>query len=587
MIRSGWPLGILTIALLAITPAAVVRGQTPASDVEGTATVGAHVSDVDGTVEKVREYDLGREELQPELWLDLGGYSGDNRYDVLLHYYDEKTFGTSARIEPGPHVDTRLEHRSFVHWFGHDRLENLQWREAVLNTSGELVPGGKMVTHEDTDPLGRYGIRRSETRHDLAIQLPFLPGTRVETHYRDQMRVGHAQVLSVEHCSNCHIRSRGQALNEQIRDLTARVSTELEPVWMSYAFYTRDYDNDSQRVTNDYMVARHPVNGGSGDEFQSRLIYDGEELEIARKPDVEKMGHTVEARVDLPAAQSLEGSFRYAKTENARTGNAIRSNAANVAWFAPLSKRLRMSASVLRREIETDDVPIDLAPWRDGRPGGGQDFDTVRRSAYDREEYLATVNANYAFRPGHSLRFGYRFRSTDRSNFELDPDDASETTTVQNRVTAAWYGRLAKSARSRVAFTYEMTDHPFVNVRGICEMAQGDTLTPIGGPGTQPNDWIYYFQRQRYGTGTNQPAASLRLNANLSYAFGSKVSVNGFLNVTDDSNDDLNVYEYELTSVNPGLQLFWMPDPRAVVTLGGSMSVIESNAKMCATVMDG
>jgi hypothetical protein len=331
------------------------------------------------------------------------------------------------------------------------------------------------------------------------------------------------------------------------------------------------------------MEARHPVNGGSGDEFSSRLLYDDEVLEINSPTDVRKQGHALEARVDLPAAQNVSGYYRYTKSENQRTKNEVKSNAGKVSWFAPLGRKFRLNASFLKRKIESTDVPIDLPNWREGRPGGGQDFDYVRKSAYDRDENLINLQGVYRLAPRHSLRFGYRMRSTDRENFVLDPDDETQTTTTQHSIKAAWNGRLSKALHSRVGITYDMIDKPFVNVRGICESAIGDSAS-IGG---QPNEWVYYWQRERIGTGTSQPNKALRLNANLNYNFTPAVMLTGYLNYTDEKNDELNVYTYDGSSANVGAQVMLLPDTRYVIVGGGSWTTIESNAKICATVMDG
>jgi hypothetical protein len=151
-------------------------------------------------------------------------------------------------------------------------------------------------------------------------------------------------------------------------------------------------------------------------------------------------------------------------------------------------------------------------------------------------------------------------------------------------VRATWNGRLGSQARSRAWVEYEATDYPYVAVGGLCEEAIGDTVTSIGG---QPNDWVYYFQRERFGTGGNRPTKAVRGNAYLSYGLGARSSVTGWVNVSQEKNDELNVYDFESNSVMPGIAAYWIPAETWVVGGGVSYGLFDSNAKICATVMDG
>jgi hypothetical protein len=393
------------------------------------------------------------------------------------------------------------------------------------------------------------------------------------------------QVTGVDHCANCHVRAKPSYLDEQTRDLTLGVSSLASDVRVAYEFRARDYNNRAAAPTNRYMEVRHPVSGTNQAEFGSRVIYGDETLEFARTPDVEKRGHSVTASADLPGRQSVRGAFSWARTENTVTDLQLTSNAASLGWYAPLGRKARASVSVMRRSLENDPYRVDLPPWRDGRAGGGQDLDWTRLSAYDREEYLGTARLSWALRPGHNVRLDYNLRSTDRDNVELDPDDPTQTRTLRNRLRASWNGKLASAARSRVWVEYEMTDLPFVAVRGICEDGQGEELMPI--EGGQPSDFVYYFQRERIGTGGNLPTSAVRANANVSYGFGPRVNATAYANVAFEKNDDLNLYDFERDVAGGGVTLLLAPDETFVITSGASYSKVESNAKLCATVMDG
>ncbi|MCA9755681.1 MAG: hypothetical protein KDA27_07765 [Candidatus Eisenbacteria bacterium] len=561
-------------------------GEEPeGSQLEGTVRLGSHVSAVHDLLGRVREYDQGREELQPDLMLELFGYSGWSRMAFEVDYDDEDVLQLGADVEVGKYVDAEFDHRSLIHHLDHDRLGNLTWREFVgVGDQGQDLPGGKMVTHDDTDPYGKYSVRYSDTRQSVEVAIPHLPGTTLKGTYRDQIRSGTRQTTGVDHCSNCHVRSHGAIVEEQTRDVGFLLATVRDRVAVSYEFGARDFANKAEATRNRFQQARHPVNGGSAEEFASRLNYDDATLVVSDAPDVEKRSHTVRASVDLPKSQSARGAFSYSKTTNLDANLELTANAAALGWAAPLNEKVRVTASFSRRQLENDPVDIDLKNWREGRAGGGQDFDYTRESVYDRVEMTGTAKLRYALRPGHSLGLEYRFRSIDRDNLELDPDDPTKTQTVHNRIRGTWNGRLSAGMRSRASVEYEMTSLPFVNVDGICEEGIGETIDPMEG---QPNDWIYYFQRERYGTGANAPTKSFRLRANLSRTLGPKASGSVYVNAASEKNDDLNLFDFERTTYTAGFSAYAMPNEKMVFAGGGSIGKTSSSAVFCATVMDG
>ena len=167
--------GLLASGLLLFAPAALAEQAAEETQVQGTAGIGGHVSDVQEELGRVREFDLGRESIQPDLIFDLFGRTGTNRWNLFLKYHDEHTARVESRLEAGPRVNARFDHRSFVHWLDHDRMESLSWREFMrVDDQGKDVAGGKMVTHEDADPDGRYGIRYAETHGLVEVAIPGL-----------------------------------------------------------------------------------------------------------------------------------------------------------------------------------------------------------------------------------------------------------------------------------------------------------------------------------------------------------------------------------------------------------------------------
>jgi hypothetical protein len=575
-------LAVVPLAGLLLVAAGVRAGESDesAGNLRGEVAVGGQSAKIEGAHVRADEYGPVREEFEPTFRFDIFGRTGSDFFEVGLDWLNELDHEANARMHTNPWVDARFEYRTFHRRMDHDRLRNVEFRE--LSPTG--TPGGKMTTHEDTDPFGEYGYQYTDVRQHLDIQLPMPEGFEavgaLTADYRDQKRVGTKQILGVDHCSNCHVRSQRGMVDEQTRDLTLGLDGELAPVAVSYRFTARDFDNKAEAAYNRYMQARHPVSGANVDEFGSRVIYNDSTLTFAQVPDVEKMGHAVKASADLPRNQSVRGSFAFASIENQVTGLELTSNSASLAWYAPLTEKVRATASFSRREIENDPTEIDLPAWRDGRTGGGQDFDWTRESAYDREELIGTARVTYALRPGHRLRLDYRLQTIDRDNVLLDPD-SDDTKTTKNRIRASWAGRLPADLNSRVEVSWENTDLPFVNVDGLCEVPVGEN-DPLAG-----NTQYFYFQREIYGTGTSLPTQSLKARANVGASFGSKLYGSAYVSFSDEKNDDLNVYDFERSSINPGVSLLWVPTTWAALNGGAAFHSVESNAKICATVMDG
>lgn len=98
---------------------------------------------------------------------------------------------------------------------------------------------------------------------------------------------------------------------------------------------------------------------------------------------------------------------------------------------------------------------------------------------------------------------------------------------------------------------------------------------------------IYYYQRTRYGMGTNMPSKSNRLLLKGSYQLSSRTAVNAFLTVANEKNEDLNIYQFERDILAPGINFWSAPNDRVLFTLGWSMNKVKSNANLCVPIFDG
>jgi hypothetical protein len=134
----------------------------------------------------------------------------------------------------------------------------------------------------------------------------------------------------------------------------------------------------------------------------------------------------------------------------------------------------------------------------------------------------------------------------------------------------------------RLAYTYTKIDKPFMNPTAMCEEGLHGTDHTLAGNGV-----VYYFQRQRYGNGANQPGESHRIASRASYQLTSRTSVSGYVTYASERNDELNVYEFERTVWNPGVNVWTAPTDKFMLTFGYAANRIESNAHLCPPLFDG
>jgi hypothetical protein len=142
--------------------------------------------------------------------------------------------------------------------------------------------------------------------------------------------------------------------------------------------------------------------------------------------------------------------------------------------------------------------------------------------------------------------------------------------------------RFGRKGNGRLAYTLTTVDQQYMNPTAMCEEGLNGEDHTLAGNGS-----VYYFQRERYGSGTALPNQSHRVTARGSYQLSSRTSVAGYFTYATEKNDELNLYEYERKILVPGLSLWTAPSDKFLVTLGYSFNSVESNANLCPPIFDG
>lgn len=604
-------------AVLLLLGATAATAQDDDAFHQATASVGGHYTSGQDEVGRVGEYVRAQdvENILPDARVAVSGGDRTTLYDILMLYRDRDTQKFGFDLDTGNLVSVSTSFSSFSHNLDHDLLANINAREAVWNTTvNDYRPGGKMAFHEDLDPLGRYAIRYRRFGADVEGKLPFLTEGAVYGRYTDQRRQGWKQINTIDHCAFCHVSGNRKQVDEVTQTWRAGARGRVAGVAWNYEFGATDWTDRTTAPQRRWDAAMHPVfgnigpTGGNtavatpsdfGTEFSSRVLYDDVTLPYARGADSEKRDHAVRAKYDFSAEHALRGAWTHATTRNTLTRVEGRTDAWAASWAGRIDRRTRATARLMGYQVKVDDVLVDLPPWRDGRAGGGQDFDWTRISAANREVLQADVTVARKLGKGGSLTAGWRHQVVDRDAMAISQVTyvpQGDGTVADLRVPSAAFGRettldrfelslakrLGMKGRASLRYAYTNVDLPYMNPTALCEEGLEGANHNLDG-----NTLVWYFQRERYGNGTNQPSRTHRADARASYQLSSRASLSGSLNLTFDENDDLNVYHYWRTVIAPAANFWVAPDDRVMLAGGWTWQRVESNAVLCPPIFDG
>jgi hypothetical protein len=582
-------------AVLALCWTGVGLADEEGAFVEGTASVGGHYSDYSDNPTRAGEYvNLdATKDLQADMYLDLFGGTANTLYNINLDYNDIATKSFDFGLNTRSFLAADFRYGSFVHNLDHDNLQNLQGKA-----------GGKQVYNTDNDPMGRYFMEYEQFHGDIKVDMPFMKDGQVVLGMSDQRRSGYRQSMTIDHCAFCHVESNAQRVDQQTRIWKAGAAGSIGPVSLNYDFAKTDFIDRANTPEHQWKSARHPVNGNSFD-FPARQQFSDVTLPYARTADNDKLSHNAGVKVDMQSGGTLKGSYTTTNRRNYMTGIESNFDAGALGYAVRLSPKMRLTGKFLSYETKVDDAFVDLNPYRAGLPGGDLDFDWNRISSANRKVYQGDLNLGWKLAKGKHLKFNWRYKVIDRpamaqsqTNYIFDGvndgnagveealySEAFENKTKVNRIKVRYDARLGMKGHYNLSYTYTGVDKPFMNPTAMCETsAIGTNSAHVNNP---PVGRIYYFQRERYGNGSNQASQAHNLTGRASFQVSPRTSISGFLTYAQDKNDDMNIYQYDRDYVAPGLNLWTAPSDRFLFTLGWTYNKMKSNANMCIPIFDG
>jgi len=546
--------------------------------------IGGHLIDTSDYHKKVGEYRSFRDGLWPEFGLTYKSASPNSMFFFRGHYFDRDEMFGLVSTKVGDVFTGKFRYNLFQRQTGQDLLENIEAREFL-----PTVPkgGGKILSHEITDPDADYNYNRKEILSEFSALLSREKNLRLTVAHRAILKEGAEQLIASNHCFSCHLTSKSAKVEDRTHDFQTGLDAKAGGLDVGYKFGYRHYESTAPTPMVDYDEAKHPVLGTSGSEFSSRLNYDGTSIPVDAKPKTEKTTH--KARIRGAAGKGrFASSFALSKATNKLTDLSAKSWAGVFNYAVPISPKTRLVARASATGVTADDPFVDVNTHREGKPNAA-DFDFTRYSSLDRTTANFTAEVFHRLNPKTTLSFLAGYDRVARKDYPVMGDGATSSTFIgQARVRY----RMGMKHSTSFKYRFEKTSDPFVSGRGLFE-ASGDALGPIhyGYDATTGDSlWGYfYYMREdlRYQTITTEPTDYHEVNLSSTFRPSAKTSLNLKVKGIFDKNGDLDSLDVKHSKLNGNLSFTFMPDLKWTLSGGISYRMEKSRGPVTVALFDG
>jgi hypothetical protein len=568
---------ILTIASLTLSLLPVLSSAQDETGAryEYSLWLGTHYTDFQDNAKKVGEYNLGNDEAMPEGRFSLSANKANRRFSADLRYFDHKNIHAQLDGSVGTRLDASVRYRSMIGHQAQDFLTNMETREWLGDK-----PGGKMVTHEITDPNADFNIHRNEIEADLSVLLSEKGNVRMIAAHRSIIESCSEQKVASNHCFSCHLVSESVDVDRRTYIVKAGLEAATENLDVGYTFGYRKFHSKEPDPTGYFDPAKHPVNGGAVEEFSSRVAFDDVILPYSAYPETEKMSHKARLGANVGTGR-LTAAVSYSQSENKRSELKVDAVGGSANYRLPLSPRTRLTAKVSATRLSADDPFIDLPLWRADRPGETVDFSYTRYSVTDRLDLRGSAEVTTRLSRRATLSVIGGLRSIARDDYPL-PDDGLTTSSFFGQAKL----RYRKGTRYAMSLKYRFTktSDPLISGRGLFEARGRDVLDIKTPPG-----FAFYYQREdlRYQDITTLPTDEHDFHWRSTYRPSGKVSLGLGLHGSLDKNGELDSLDVEHLNLRPDVSVTLIPDVRWSITSGYTFSHFKSRGPVTVALFDG
>ncbi|MEW6050599.1 MAG: GSU2204 family CXXCH-containing (seleno)protein [Candidatus Zixiibacteriota bacterium] len=563
------------VLLIILTGSMAVPALQAANDVSSrdqySLWLGSHYTDFSDYAKKVGEYNLGNSELLPEFGFSQYSVREGTIFRLDANYFDDQNIFGRLETSTSDRFTGLFQYRSLTKQMGQDNLSNMEVRE-WLSTR----PGGKIVTHEILDPNADYNTNRQELLGRISMLLSRSKNLRLMATHRSILERGTEQSTSSSHCFSCHITSQGVDVDRRTHQFETGVQGDFGKYTIGYQFGYRHFNSRVPNPYASYDPAINPVNGTSGPEFDSRLVFADTVAAYGAAPQTEKLSHKVRVKREIGKGH-LAGTAGFTHVTNKRVDLSTDALTGSATYSVPLAAHTRMIARASAVRQRSDDPFIDLPTFRAGRPGPQVSFDYTRWSSLDRSDLKGSLEVIRKLNPRltMSLLGGYDRRV--RSNY---PGAGMSYTT--GRFTGQTKFRYRSADRVNMALTYrfEKTSDPFANLNGLFEERGRDVLRPLV-PGF---GFVFYFQREdlKYQNVSTLPTDYHEANLTVSWIPSANSTVALMLKGIYDKNSELDSLDVNHVSFQPNLNVTLSPNSEWA--FAGGYNYLYDRAKEPVTV---
>ncbi len=531
---------------------------TSDSKIQGGIFVGGAANDIDGSLQRVAEYDTvkdgqaafkalvwgGSDKVQLDYFGDIRGDSGDMRHRLD---FDGSRF-----------VKFRLDADRMPHRLDHDPLTNL-----------DAGIGNFIVRHTDENPDDVYSIGRDYIDFKTEI-VPNWEHIRFLLAYTHDARDGSKQAITGSKCANCHQVSMTRQVDRRRRDLSAGAKLTFSGFTFDYKYLDRKFDENGATPQYTADQAVHPAS--LADVFNNRVLFDADNgpLPFDLVPSNEKKRHVARAQFNVPNKVSVQGKFVSSQVTNLNSMLNADTMGLTGRVVVPFAGKAVLKADVRYMNIDSDSIFVDLPEQpANGGPLAGQTFtesypnfggasflrDSVRsRSPTD-------INVDFTYRPAKrtTLLVGYEYKRLNRDHFEVEK-------TTSNGIEVGVRSRLANGLRLRARVKSAWIDNPFTYLHA----AIPDVVQPGPSPSALPFFGLQYFEMYEARM-ANLTALPNRTNLAEGFATWSptgRFAVTGHYRYRGGSNDDLNFSEWDRTVHIPGVEAWFAPSAKWSLAVG-------------------
>jgi hypothetical protein len=530
---------------------------------------------------RVSEYEANKGGARPAVGINYWysrdswffDFFGENRGDSRAQsYYLNADLNRRLRI--------RSSYERFLHRLDNDPLTNL-----------DVAKGTVVVRHDDLAPNRAFVPGRNELNTEISGYINSWLSWRA-SHKFLQIH-GEMQTRSISKCANCHITARSTRIDQRAQDISGGLSARLgRKASLHYDFTSRQFREHGETPYNQYDVAQHPSTLSR--MFLNRVIFDGTtdgKMPYARVPGFRKETHDVKLNVDMPAEAQLAAQLLKTTARNTDTNLNLDVLAWSGRYTLPLGERANLKLQFRKVDMDSDDVFIELqepiAPegpqtgktYPEAYPAFGQ-LDYTRGSTINRRDVVASAEASLRLARLTTLKGGYEFRSVRRDNLEVERTD-------RNRLNLLFSSRKANDWKTRIRYTFDAIDQPFLHHKAALSPAL--QLTPSAGNPPSPLAGLQYFAlyAARQADLTNQPTRSQFFEPSFSWTPSPKAALNFHYRSRSEKNDNLNFSVWKHDSHAPGVELWVSPLERLNFTASYQMQYDKTDTLFVIPVFDG